>query len=66
MHVGGACSCHNLMCQTFLTPHGSPYPLKGVDAGLGGGEVKGAGGEVGSELTLESKTKIKNILFKNI
>lgn len=59
MQIGGAYSCHNLMCQTFLTPDGSSYPLEGVgvDMEWGGGEVRGAGGEVGRELWLECKTK---------
>ena len=31
MQGGGAWSYPNLMCQTLLTPHGSPYALGGVD-----------------------------------
>lgn len=36
------------MGQTLSTPHGSPYPVGGVDGRTGGGrEARGAGGWVG-------------------
>lgn len=40
--------------------------MEGVDAGLGGSEVRGAGGEMGRELWLEGKTKIEICYLKFI
>lgn len=31
MQGGGSWSCPNLMCQTLLTPHRSPYLFRGLD-----------------------------------
>lgn len=44
---GGSWFWPNIMYQTLLTPHGNPYPLREVDGGCSGGEVKGEGGGMG-------------------
>lgn len=63
----GCQSQPNLMSQTSLTPHGSPYLLGGVDRGSSCGEVKGGGQEEGWEQNwLECYNEISKILNKNL
>lgn len=60
MQGRGIWSCPNLMCQTLLTLHGSPYSLGRVDGVVDLGEG-GLGRGVGEELQLKYKMKFKRM-----